>query len=72
MLRELADITDRPFSIIFERSWQSGKVPEDWKKVEVTPPFKNVKKGELQAIPNPWKGDEMDYSPLSTAVYKVG
>ncbi|KFV86990.1 hypothetical protein N308_13990, partial [Struthio camelus australis] len=44
VLRELVDIIARPLSIIFERSWQSGEVPEDWKKASVTPVFKKGKK----------------------------
>lgn len=52
MLRELANVTARPRSIPFERSWASGEVPEDWKKENVTPVFKKGKKeipGALQA-----------------------
>ncbi|KFV78543.1 hypothetical protein N308_15395, partial [Struthio camelus australis] len=41
VLRE--DIITRPLSIIFERSWRSGEVPEDWKKANVTPVFKKGK-----------------------------
>lgn len=46
VLRELADIIARPLSIIFDRSWQLGEVPEDWSKANVTPIFKNGKKEE--------------------------
>ncbi|KFV87004.1 hypothetical protein N308_14004, partial [Struthio camelus australis] len=46
VLRELADVIARPLSIIFERSWRSGEVPEDWQKANVTPVFKKGKKEE--------------------------
>ncbi|XP_068809548.1 uncharacterized protein [Struthio camelus] len=50
VLRELADVIARPLSIIFERSWRSGEVPEAWKKAIVTPPpppvFQKGKKEE--------------------------
>ena len=31
-------------SIIFERSWRTAEVPEDWRKANVTPMFKKGKK----------------------------
>ncbi|KFV78523.1 hypothetical protein N308_05958, partial [Struthio camelus australis] len=46
VLRELADVITRPLSIIMERSWRSGELPEDWKKANVTPVFKKGKKEE--------------------------
>ncbi|KGL86335.1 hypothetical protein N301_09028, partial [Charadrius vociferus] len=44
VLRELADVIARPLSIIFERPWGTGEVPEDWRKADITPIFKKGKK----------------------------
>jgi len=38
------DVIAEPLSIIFERSWRTGDVPEDWRKASVTPVFKKGKK----------------------------
>jgi len=38
------DVIAEPLSIIFERSWRTGEVPEDWRKANVTPVFKKSKK----------------------------
>ncbi|GAB0206625.1 mitochondrial enolase superfamily member 1 [Grus japonensis] len=44
VLRELADVIVRPLSIIFQRSWESGEVPVDWKLANIVPVFKKGKK----------------------------
>lgn len=58
----LADISSRPVLVIFKRSRQSGGVPEDWKKANITSPqsSKRARKRtrEMQATqpqPNSWK-----------------
>ena len=44
VLRELADVIAEPLSIIFERSWRTAEVLEDWRKASVTAVFKKGKK----------------------------
>ncbi|KFV88850.1 hypothetical protein N308_13788, partial [Struthio camelus australis] len=46
VLRELVDVIARPLSILLERSWRSGEVPEDWQKASVTPVFQKGKREE--------------------------
>ncbi|CAM4674736.1 unnamed protein product [Lepidochelys kempii] len=43
VLKELVDVIAEPLAIIFENSWQSGEVPDDWKKANVVPIFKKGK-----------------------------
>ena len=44
--RELAGVVARLHSVIFEKSWQSGEIPGDWKKGSITPIFKKGKKDD--------------------------
>ena len=40
VLRELAGVIAEPFLTIYQRSWLSGEVPEDWRLADVTPIYK--------------------------------
>ena len=44
MLKELANVIGRPLSIIFERLWQLGEVPDGWNRANIAPIFKKDKK----------------------------
>jgi len=57
VLRELADVLAEPLFIIFERSWRTGEVPEDWRIANVTPIFKKGK-----------KEDPGNYKPVSLSI----
>ncbi|CAM5122730.1 unnamed protein product [Eretmochelys imbricata] len=44
VLKELAAVIAEPLAIIFENSWRTGEVPDDWKKANVVRIFKKGKK----------------------------
>ncbi|TRZ10286.1 hypothetical protein HGM15179_016825 [Zosterops borbonicus] len=54
VMRELADELAKPLSIIYQQSWLTGEVPDDWKLANVTPIHK--KSG---------KDDPSNYRPVS-------
>ncbi|GAB0180000.1 mitochondrial enolase superfamily member 1 [Grus japonensis] len=42
VLKELVDVMAGPFLIIYQRSWESGEVPADWKLANVIPIYKKA------------------------------
>ncbi|KAF1522501.1 putative RNA-directed DNA polymerase from transposon X-element, partial [Eudyptula albosignata] len=44
VLRELAEELARPLSIIYQQSWLTGEVPDDWRLANVTPIYKKGRK----------------------------
>ena len=44
---ELVGVLAEPFSAIYQRSWLSGEVPEDWKLANVTPIYNKGCKEDL-------------------------
>ncbi|GAB0178736.1 mitochondrial enolase superfamily member 1 [Grus japonensis] len=54
VLKELAEELAKPLSIIYQQSWLTGEVPDDWRLANVTPIYK---KGQ--------KEDPGSYRPVS-------
>ncbi|GAB0209034.1 hypothetical protein GRJ2_003369100 [Grus japonensis] len=44
VLRELAEELAKPLSIIYQQSWLTGEVPDDWRLANVTPIYKKGQK----------------------------
>ncbi|KFW63937.1 hypothetical protein AS28_13608, partial [Pygoscelis adeliae] len=44
VLRELAEELTKPLSIIYQQSWLTGEVPDDWRLANVTPIYKKGRK----------------------------
>ena len=44
VLRELADVPTKLLPVIFEKTWQSGEIPGDWKKATSHPFLRRVKR----------------------------
>jgi len=53
--RELVDVVVKPLSMIFEKSWQSGEVPGDWKKGNIVPFLKRVERRTVGTTDLPGK-----------------
>ena len=47
VLRELAEVLAKPLSILYQRSWSTGEVPEDWRLASVTPIYKKGRREDL-------------------------
>jgi len=54
VLRELAEELTKPLSVIYQHSWLTGEVPDDWRITDVTPIYKQN-----------WKEDPGNYRPVS-------
>ncbi|KFM07207.1 hypothetical protein AS27_05698, partial [Aptenodytes forsteri] len=44
VLGELAEVLAKPLSIIYQQSWLTGEVPDDWRLANVTPIYKKGRK----------------------------
>ncbi|KFQ06181.1 hypothetical protein N329_02190, partial [Haliaeetus albicilla] len=53
VLRELAEVLPKPPFIIYQQSWSTGEVPDDWRLANVTPIYKPIyKKDQREDLGN--------------------
>lgn len=63
VLRELAEVVAWPLSIIFQKPWRTGEVPNGWRKAKINSCLQKGQEGESGKLPasqphfHPWKGD---------------
>ncbi|XP_062814382.1 F-box/LRR-repeat protein 2 isoform X4 [Anolis carolinensis] len=50
VLKELADVISEPLAIIFESSWRTGEVPEDWRRANLQDLSSRREKKRTQTI----------------------
>ncbi|GAB0186728.1 hypothetical protein GRJ2_001138100 [Grus japonensis] len=50
VLRELVEELAKPLSIIYQQSWLTGEVPDDWKLANVMPIYKKGRKEDLELV----------------------
>ncbi|GAB0179491.1 mitochondrial enolase superfamily member 1 [Grus japonensis] len=48
VLRELAEVLNKPLSIIYQQSWLTREVPDDWRLANVMPIYKKGQKEDLR------------------------
>ena len=46
VIKELKNEIVKPLTILFQKSMETGKIPDEWRKAEVTPIFKKGKKSD--------------------------
>lgn len=47
VLKEVADVMTGLLLIIYQRSWESGEVPDDWKVTNVIPIYRKCNEGKV-------------------------
>jgi len=48
VLRELVEVIAKPLSTMYQCSWSTTEVPEDWRLASMTPVYKNRHKQNLE------------------------
>ncbi len=51
MLQILADFSAEPITALYNKPFQSGEVPQDWRKAIICPIFKNREPEDAAVVP---------------------